>query len=202
MDMDTEEHVHNDDWTPAGGMLLGDEDEHQGRSWTSMTDDVEDMMSKPIFAPGDQFGEGLLFQGDVIVPAIGRAHGHDIDHPLRRGGSEIGMTRRNGPVGMGATDGRERRKTVYEIVKAAGEGSFAQVYHIREKGGKRRDYGEFDSLAEVSGIVMRTPRRALTPSSPQNCRSTRAERGSIRKSVVRGSDPPLSTYSYQHRHPS
>lgn len=138
-----EEQSHNDDWTPAGGMLLGDEDEHHGRSWTSMTDDTEDIMSRPIFAPGDQFGEGLMFQGDIIVPAIGRAHGHDIDHPLRRGGSEIGMTRRNGPVGMGATDGRERRKTVYEIVKAAGEGSFAQVYHIREKGGKRRDYGEY-----------------------------------------------------------
>lgn len=141
-EMDMEEHVHNDEWTPAGGMLLDDEDDHPGRSWTSMDDGGEDVMSKPIFAPGDQFGEGLLFQGDMIVPAIGRAHGHDIDHPLRRGGSEIGMTRRIGPVGMVATDGRERSRTVYEIIKAAGEGSFAQVYHIREKGGKRRDYGK------------------------------------------------------------
>lgn len=141
-EFEMEEHVEEDDWTPAGGILLGDEDEHPGRSWTSMTDDDDDGMRRPVFMTGDQFGEGLYFQGEVIVPAIGRAHGHDIDHPLRRGGSEIGMPRRIGPVGMGATDGRERRKTVYEIIKAAGEGSFAQVYHIREKGGKRRDYGE------------------------------------------------------------
>ena len=139
-DYDMEEQVEEDDWAPEGGMLLDDEYD-QGRSWTSM-DDEYDTKSRPIFKPGDQFGEGLIFQGEIIVPAIGRAHGHDMDHPLRRGGSEIGMPRRIGPVGMGPTDGRERRKTVYEIIKAAGEGSFAQVYHIREKGGKRRDYGQ------------------------------------------------------------
>lgn len=172
-DFEMEEHVEEDDWAPEGGLLLDDDEYDHGRSWTSMDDEYDDPKSRPIFKPGDQFGEGLIFQGEVIVPAIGRAHGHDIDHPLRRGGSEIGMPRRTGPVGMNATDGRERRKTVYEIIKAAGEGSFAQVYHIREKGGKRRDYGE--SLSEISAKRF----EADFGYSAQDSRPTGSERGPV-----------------------
>jgi len=131
-----------EEWNPAGGMLLHDDDEHQGRSWTSL-DEEDEAGKKNILRPGDVFGEGLMFQGEVITPAIGRMHGHDIDHPLRRGGSEIGMARRNGPVGVGPTAGRERQRTSYEVVRVAGEGSFAQVYYIRERNGKQREYGEY-----------------------------------------------------------
>lgn len=122
-------------------MLLDEDDDHQGRTWTSL-DEEDETSRRAIFKPGDVFGEGLPFQGESIMPAIGRMYGHDIDHPLRRGGSEIGMARRNGPVGVGPTAGRERQKTIYEVVRAAGEGSFAQVYYIRERNGKQREYGE------------------------------------------------------------
>lgn len=132
----------DDSWTaPTGGILLGDDDDTGGRTWTSL--DAEDEASNhPTLFPGDTFGEGLRFQGEKIRAAIGQTYGHDIEHALRRGGSEMGMAGRNGPVGAAPTDGRQRARTVYEVVRSAGQGTFAQVYHIRELGERRREYGE------------------------------------------------------------
>jgi hypothetical protein len=138
---DFDNYESGDDWTaPAGGILLDNDDENIGRSWTSI-DAEEEVNNTVTFVPGQRFGEGLRYQGEVIAPAIGRTHGHDSEHPLRRGGSEMGMMGRNGPVGAVPTDGKQRQKKEYEIVRAAGSGSFAQVYCIREIGGMRREYG-------------------------------------------------------------
>jgi hypothetical protein len=131
----------DDSWTaPTGGILLGDDDE-PGRTWTSL-DAEDELASHPTLYPGDRFGEGLKFQGEKIRAAIGQTYGHDIEHALRRGGSEMGMVGRNGPVGAAPTDGRQRQRTIYEVVRSAGQGTFAQVYHIREVGERRREYGE------------------------------------------------------------
>lgn len=131
----------DESWTaPNGGILLGDDD-NAGRSWTSL-DEQDQLNSHATLLPGDRFGEGLKFQGERIRAAIGQTYGHDIVHALRRGGSEMGVAGRNGPVGAGPTDGRTRQRTVYEVVRVAGQGSFAQVYHIRELAERRREYGE------------------------------------------------------------
>jgi hypothetical protein len=131
-----------DDWQPAGGMLLDDQDDSaiedeleddgdHGRAWTTGTEEreVEDILS-----PGMLFGEGLQFRGEVIEPAVGKmgnGDGDDVGLPLRRGGSEVGQARRQG----------EEKKT-YEVVRQLGSGSYAVVYLVREKGGRRREYGE------------------------------------------------------------
>jgi len=125
---------------PTGGILLEDDDD-AGRTWTSL--DAEDQINnQATLLPGDRFGEGLKFQGERIRAAIGQTYGHDIEHALRRGGSEMGMVGRNGPVGAAPTDGRTRQRTIYEVVRSAGQGTFAQVYHIRELGERRREYGK------------------------------------------------------------
>jgi len=131
----------DDSWSaPTGGILLGDDDD-AGRTWTSI-DAEDEAASHPTLFPGDTFGEGLKFQGEKIRAAVGQTYGHDIEHALRRGGSEMGIAGRNGPVGAAPTDGRQRQRTIYEVVRSAGQGTFAQVYHIREVGGRRREYGK------------------------------------------------------------
>lgn len=141
----TPEYNHPDpgvDWiAPPGGMMF--DMDNVERSWTSL-DAEEEADNHVTFAPGQIFGEGLKYQGEIIAPAIGRTHGHDSEHPLRRGGSEMGIMGRNGPVGVVPTNGRQRQKKEYEVIRSAGSGTFAQVYHIREIGGMQREYGEFN----------------------------------------------------------
>jgi serine/threonine protein kinase len=143
-----------DDWQPAGGMLLDDQDDiaiedeleddgDHGRAWTTGTEEreVEDILS-----PGMLFGEGLQFRGEVIEPAVGKmgnGDGDDVGLPLRRGGSEVGQARRQG----------EEKKT-YEVVRQLGSGSYAVVYLVREKGGRRREYGELvDVACPISALM-------------------------------------------------
>ncbi|WWC67096.1 uncharacterized protein I206_101003 [Kwoniella pini CBS 10737] len=136
-----------DDWQPAGGMLLdgdetavvGDEDgdefddDAKGRSWTGYSD--EDGSDSPHveepFKPGMLIGEGMQFQGEVIVPAVGRMGTDDVGLPLRRGGSEATKNTR--------TDGKTEKKR-YEVVRKLGTGSYAVVYLVREKGGRHREF--------------------------------------------------------------
>lgn len=149
-----------DEWQPAGGMLLDDDDDNDGedddhvaladddhnesgydadgRVWSGLSvasRDVEDILRK-----GMIFGEGLEFQGEVIVPAIGREGTDDAGLPLRRGGSEVGKKTRS------STDTETRHvaptKKVYEVVRKLGAGSYAVVYLVRETGGRKREYGE------------------------------------------------------------
>ncbi|WWC57831.1 uncharacterized protein I303_100366 [Kwoniella dejecticola CBS 10117] len=136
-----------DDWQPAGGMLLdGDdsaalenEDAHdydddvKERSWTGFSDkDGSDSphVEEP-FKPGMLIGEGMEFQGEIIVPAVGRMGADDIGLPLRRGGSEATKNTR--------TDGQTEKKR-YEVVRKLGTGSYAVVYLVREKGGRHREF--------------------------------------------------------------
>ncbi|OCF36061.1 serine/threonine protein kinase [Kwoniella heveanensis BCC8398] len=132
-----------DDWQPAGGMLLdGDDenavddddfDEYQGRekSWSGFSDD--EPVVEEILKPGMVIGEGLEFQGEVIVPAVGRAAsgGFDEGLPLRRGGSEATKVTR--------ADGKHEKKR-YEVVRKLGTGSYAVVYLVKERGGRKREY--------------------------------------------------------------
>ncbi|WVQ94033.1 hypothetical protein IAU59_001111 [Kwoniella sp. CBS 9459] len=132
-----------DDWQPAGGMLLdGDDenaideddfDEYQGRekSWSGFSDD--EPVVEEILKPGMVIGEGLDFQGEVIVPAVGRAAsgGFDEGLPLRRGGSEATKATR--------ADGKHEKKR-YEVVRKLGTGSYAVVYLVKERGGRKREY--------------------------------------------------------------
>ncbi|WVO14879.1 hypothetical protein L204_102518 [Cryptococcus depauperatus] len=131
-----------DDWQPAGGMLLSHDDENAlvddefnfdnvkfDPSWSGGSDVsrvVEDALT-----PGMIIGEGLKFQGEIIVPAVSRmalADGSDIGLPLRRGGSEATKVVRG--------DGRTEKKR-YEVVRRLGTGSYAVVYLVKEKGGRK-----------------------------------------------------------------
>ncbi|WWD22336.1 hypothetical protein CI109_106827 [Kwoniella shandongensis] len=137
-----------DDWQPAGGMLLdgGDEDvaviddnmdgdeeddDGVGKTWSGLSDAsraVEDILT-----PGTIIGEGLTFQGEVVVPAVGKtyADGEEVGMPLRRGGSEATKFTRG--------DGRQEKKR-YEVVRRLGTGSYAVVYLVKERGGRHREY--------------------------------------------------------------
>lgn len=135
-----------EDWQPTGGMLLdGDDnaidedldDEAYDKDWPQddERDEVEDVLTA-----GMLFGEGLEFQGEVIKPAVGKGNGSsDEGLPLRRGGSEIQR---------GARHPREKR--VYEVVRKLGSGSYAVVYLVRERGGRRREFGESHSAETLS----------------------------------------------------
>ncbi|ODN75911.1 hypothetical protein L202_05896 [Cryptococcus amylolentus CBS 6039] len=130
-----------DDWQPTGGMLLDHgedevarvesqvDDDKVGQTWSGDSDAsriVEDVLTH-----GMVIGEGLKFQGEVIVPAVSRmalADGSDVGLPLRRGGSEATKVLR--------TDGRTEKKR-YEVVRRLGTGSYAVVYLVKERGGKR-----------------------------------------------------------------
>lgn len=132
-----------DDWQPAGGVLLDadqttdsfsfDED-YSGRSWTA---ESEASRVAEVLRPGMLFGEGVLFEGDVIEPAIGRLqvgpNTSDVDLPLRRDGSQIGTAR-------GSQPGKPRGKKIYEVVRQLGSGSYAVVYLVRERGGRKREF--------------------------------------------------------------
>jgi len=135
-----------DDWRPTGGMLLGS-DEDTGED--DLLDDkpdwaiVEEESNAPVkdvLKPGMLFGEGLEFQGEVIAPAIGKVSGESSDEgmPLRRGGSEAPKALR----GMPGVHHHGRDRKVYEVVRQLGSGSYAVVYLVREKGGRKREYGE------------------------------------------------------------
>nr|XP_019048420.1 serine/threonine protein kinase [Kwoniella bestiolae CBS 10118]OCF27350.1 serine/threonine protein kinase [Kwoniella bestiolae CBS 10118] len=141
-----------DDWQPAGGMLLDGEDSgmmddedrdefddnDKGRSWTGFSDDSSSSSSPHVeepFKPGMLIGEGMEFQGEIIIPAVGRmpngSGSDDVGLPLRRGGSEATKNTR--------TDGKQEKKR-YEVVRKLGTGSYAVVYLVREKGGRHREF--------------------------------------------------------------
>ena len=138
-----------DEWTPTGGMLLDDGVGHDrddeaivddgleddGRQWT-FDDEGDERAVEDVLSPGMLFGEGQEFQGELVQPAVRQVTGEDGSQgfPLRRGGSEIGKTIR-GDVAANSTK-------VYEVVRQLGSGSYAVVYLVREKGGRRREYGE------------------------------------------------------------
>lgn len=148
-----------DDWQPAGGMLLDhgedevsavddymdDYDDKVEQVWSGFSDSspvVEDVLT-----PGMVIGEGLKFQGEIIVPAVSRmamADGSDVGLPLRRGGSEATKVLRQ--------DGRYEKKR-YEVVRRLGTGSYAVVYLVKERGGKK-EYGE--CLKVMSRLSMLT----------------------------------------------
>ena len=135
-----------DDWQPAGGMLLDNDDEvieddlddyGDGRTGTGYSDisrEVEDIMQ-----PGMLFGEGREFQGEIVEPAIGRL-GDDAILPLRRGGSEVNHARLDHLHAAGIKE-PEKEKKLYTVIRLLGSGSYASVYLVREKGGRRREYG-------------------------------------------------------------
>lgn len=130
-----------DDWQPTGGVLLdADEEEErhdnfgfddfqsQGRSWTAETDASH---IADVLRPGMVFGEGLEFEGDVIAPAVGRLQVNstsDVGLPLRRDFSAMG-TKRN-----------PNEKKTYDVIRQLGSGSYACVYLVRERGGRKREY--------------------------------------------------------------
>ncbi|KAL7424196.1 hypothetical protein Q5752_001782 [Cryptotrichosporon argae] len=115
----------------ASGGLADD-----GRTWTSLDedddDDDDDRRVPDVLPIGMVFGEGVEFEGEVIVPAVGRIAGDDgeLGLPLRRGGSEVGRPNRDAPS-------RSKR---YEVVRQLGSGSYAVVYLVREIGGRKREY--------------------------------------------------------------
>lgn len=136
-----------DDWQPTGGMLLGsdeeviEDEEHEERyDWAIEDDDGANQIVKDVLSPGMLFGEGMEFQGEVIVPAVGRISGDTSDTglPLRRGGSEAPKALRGKPGVI--HQGREKK--VFEVVRQLGSGSYAVVYLVKEKGGRKREYGE------------------------------------------------------------
>lgn len=134
-----------DDWQPTGGVLLAadeeeeeeerrdgftfDDDLHnQGRSWTAESDASH---IADVLRPGMVFGEGLEFEGDVITPAVGRLQVSDTSNvglPLRRDFSAMG-TKRN-----------PNEKKTYDVIRQLGSGSYACVYLVRERGGRKREY--------------------------------------------------------------
>lgn len=140
-----------DDWQPAGGMLLGDMDEDEddsaiedddeegnyNRSWTGGGSENGERPAKDIMRPGMLFGEGLEFQGETIEPAVGKGADGDGILPLRRDGSGVGQKRRPGVVEADDDEGKKR----YEVVRPLGSGSYAVVYLVREKNGRKREYG-------------------------------------------------------------
>ncbi|KAK8845390.1 hypothetical protein IAR55_006103 [Kwoniella newhampshirensis] len=137
-----------DDWQPAGGMLLdggdddvavvddsmdigGEDDAGVEQTWSGLSDasrSVEDILTQ-----GTIIGEGLTFQGEVVMPAIGKSYagGEEVGMPLRRGGSEATKVTRG--------DGRSEKKR-YEVVRRLGTGSYAVVYLVRERGGRHREF--------------------------------------------------------------
>ena len=134
-----------DDWQPTGGMLLGSdeeavEDEDQ-KNW-AIDDDDENRLVNDVLKPGMLFGEGLEFQGEVVAPAVGRLSGDSSDEgmPLRRGGSEAPKALR----GMPGVHHHGRDRKAYEVVRQLGSGSYAVVYLVKERGGRKREYGECD----------------------------------------------------------
>jgi len=138
-----------DDWQPEGGILLdGGDDEviedevedqgaGEGRTWTGVSE--AERAVENVLSPGMLFGEGMEFQGEVVQPAVGRwgtaADGNDVGLPLRRGGSDVGRSQR----GELRTDSMQK---VYEIVRQLGSGCYAVVYLVRERGGRKREFGE------------------------------------------------------------
>jgi hypothetical protein len=128
-----------DEWSPAGGMLLDDDeaiDDGEDDEW-----DDDQTTPKEVLQPGFIFGEGLEFQGEMIVPAVGKNGDGSGDLPLRRGGSEVGQRRESETQRSGA-QAQTGEKKRYEVVRQLGSGSYAVVYLVREKGGRRREYGE------------------------------------------------------------
>jgi len=131
-----------EDWAPAGGVLLDadqstvdsfsfdDEYGSNGRSWTA---ESEASHVADVLRPGMIFGEGVEFEGDIIEAAVGRIDASDVGLPLRRDGSQIGTAR-------GSQPGRPRTKKTYEVIRQLGSGSYAVVYLVRERGGRKREY--------------------------------------------------------------
>jgi hypothetical protein len=140
------------DWQPTGGMLLGSDeeaieddssDDGEQQHW-ALDDDDDNPIVKDVLSPGMLFGEGLEFQGEIVEPAVGRLSGDDSDGgmPLRRGGSEAPKALRGKP-GV-HHHGRERKS--YEVIRQLGSGSYAVVYLVKERGGRKREYGESSRL--------------------------------------------------------
>lgn len=132
-----------DDWQPSGGMLLGGSDDEvvedeQDKDW-AIDDEDDGRLVKDVLKPGMLFGEGLEFQGEVVAPAVGRLSGDSSDEgmPLRRGGSEAPKALR----GMPGVHHHGRDKKVYEVIRQLGSGSYAVVYLVKERGGRKREYG-------------------------------------------------------------
>ena len=185
------------DLQPTGGLLLDDEgsdthrdeavieddvDDH-GRQWTVDGYQEEDVV-EDILSPGFEFGEGLEFEGEVIQPAVGRVAGINGSEglPLRRGGSEAGKpSRGNAP------------NKVYQVIRRLGSGSYAVVYLVREKGGRRREYGECLGLDDRREIE-------LTRHSAQMSEQTQPRTRADRDSAVRSHHPSLLAYSQEYRH--
>jgi hypothetical protein len=129
----------DEDWqAPTGGIMLdADEstdafsfdDSDPGRSWTAESEvGVTDVLR-----PGAVFGEGLEFEGDIITPATGRLDiggSNDAGVPLRRDGSKIGVPRKQ----------NSSSKRSYEVIRRLGSGSYAVVYLVRERGGRKREF--------------------------------------------------------------
>ena len=136
-----------DDWQPTGGMLLGSDEEtpeddlpNDKRDWAIEDEDDDNTPVKDVMKPGMLFGEGLEFQGEIIAPAVGKVNGDSSDEgmPLRRGGSEAPKALR----GMPGVHHHGRDKKVFEVVRQLGSGSYAVVYLVKERGGRKREYGE------------------------------------------------------------
>ncbi|ORX33580.1 hypothetical protein BD324DRAFT_610564 [Kockovaella imperatae] len=137
-----------DDWQPTGGMLLDDgvgdgrNDEavvdddldDDGRQWTFDDEGDDERAVEDVLSPGMLFGEGQEFQGEIVQPAVRQVAGESgaQGYPLRRGESEIGKTTRGDPA--------QKPKKVYEVIRQLGSGSYAVVYLVREKGGRKREY--------------------------------------------------------------
>jgi len=137
----------DDDWRPTGGMLLGSDEDtadddmpDDKREWAIDDDDDDNVPVKDVLRPGMLFGEGLEFQGEIVAPAVGKVSGDSSDEgmPLRRGGSEAPKALR----GMPGVHHHGRDRKVYEVVRQLGSGSYAVVYLVKEKGGRKREYGE------------------------------------------------------------
>lgn len=184
-----------DEWQPVGGMLLDeDEDEDeaveegegfQGRAWTGASQGSQ--VVQDVLSPGMVFGEGLEFQGEIVVPAVGRLGiGDDEGLPLRRGGSEVGK-----PV---RADGRPREgpKMTYETVRRLGSGSYAVVYLVRERGGRKREYGRW-IVCRRGGFADDYSAEVLEQAGFRG--------GTARDSVVRSDYSPFFAYSHQYRDP-
>jgi hypothetical protein len=98
---------------------------------------IEDSDEEPvqddgeIFTPGQLFGEGLPFQGELVEPVLQVS---EIDQmALRRAGSEFGYKRAS------VRDAVDQRQ--YRVVRTLGTGSYAVVYLVKEVGGKGKEFG-------------------------------------------------------------
>lgn len=108
---------------------LGDLEWHTGL----MEDSDEEPESDDIFVPGQVFGEGLEFQGEIVEPVV-QVTGVD-ETAMRRAGSEFGYKRAT------VRDTVETRQ--YKVVRTLGTGSYATVYLVKEVGGKGKEFGTF-----------------------------------------------------------